>query len=416
MTRFVRLFLSFCLPTFGLVPPAAAQRHRPACDPTTETVEVPSRSRPAVCGDGRATGSVLCTRSCSYGCGRARRCGPLECVPTGNQEACDGRDLAGETCVSQGYGGGRLRCTSECTLDASECRLCVPSSGLRCATLPLDGGQEVLLFARDQHVAVVSRNARGDIVGGFLDAQLTFTPFEPLATETRAMVQWGDRIAFVSREGHLRTVDAFTRQLHTVAEGMPPGRLTLLPETGGPGIAVVQSVRLVHDGVLLLERDGTPMSADRIAHFSWRASRLLVVPVREPAQRADAPGEMLRPGDRILAFGAPNSSHFYVLRGDRMLPLQASHQNFESRYTWNGDTLSVRRSSPFVDTYRSGGRTVIERSAPPSLRPAARGLGERAVARGLTIEALGGVLVVHRTGDPPSPLGAALVLPSARAR
>lgn len=37
------------------------------------------------------------------------------------EEACDGEDLAGVSCVSLGYSGGGLQCTSSCALDESGC-------------------------------------------------------------------------------------------------------------------------------------------------------------------------------------------------------------------------------------------------------------------------------------------------------
>lgn len=36
-------------------------------------------------------------------------------------EVCDGKDLGPETCASQGFSGGTLRCTAECELDTSDC-------------------------------------------------------------------------------------------------------------------------------------------------------------------------------------------------------------------------------------------------------------------------------------------------------
>jgi hypothetical protein len=36
-------------------------------------------------------------------------------------EACDGTDLAGQTCVSQGFGGGVLSCNANCTFNTSAC-------------------------------------------------------------------------------------------------------------------------------------------------------------------------------------------------------------------------------------------------------------------------------------------------------
>ncbi|MCB9663592.1 MAG: hypothetical protein H6732_05750 [Alphaproteobacteria bacterium] len=39
-------------------------------------------------------------------------------------EACEGFELRGEDCVSQGFSGGRLACTDTCTLDTSGCGTC----------------------------------------------------------------------------------------------------------------------------------------------------------------------------------------------------------------------------------------------------------------------------------------------------
>jgi len=39
-------------------------------------------------------------------------------------EQCDGSDLGGESCVSQGFDGGALSCTNSCTFDTSACVTC----------------------------------------------------------------------------------------------------------------------------------------------------------------------------------------------------------------------------------------------------------------------------------------------------
>ena len=36
-------------------------------------------------------------------------------------EACDGGDLADQTCASQGQGSGSLACAANCTFDLSDC-------------------------------------------------------------------------------------------------------------------------------------------------------------------------------------------------------------------------------------------------------------------------------------------------------
>ncbi len=57
-------------------------------------------------------------------------------------EQCDGTDLDGQTCVTQGFGSGTLACTSSCTFDTSGCSLCgngVVDSGEDCDGTDLNG-------------------------------------------------------------------------------------------------------------------------------------------------------------------------------------------------------------------------------------------------------------------------------------
>jgi hypothetical protein len=49
-------------------------------------------------------------------------------------EDCDSGELGGETCMSQGFGGGGLTCSDDCTLDTSNCNAC--GNGM------LDDGEE----------------------------------------------------------------------------------------------------------------------------------------------------------------------------------------------------------------------------------------------------------------------------------
>lgn len=57
-------------------------------------------------------------------------------------EQCDGADLDGETCASQGLGTGTLACTGDCTFDTSGCAYCgngSVDSGEICDGADLDG-------------------------------------------------------------------------------------------------------------------------------------------------------------------------------------------------------------------------------------------------------------------------------------
>jgi hypothetical protein len=46
-----------------------------------------------------------------------------------DSEQCDGTDLGGATCVSQGFAGGTLNCSASCTFDTSACTLAPPPAG-----------------------------------------------------------------------------------------------------------------------------------------------------------------------------------------------------------------------------------------------------------------------------------------------
>lgn len=48
-------------------------------------------------------------------------------------EACDGNDLGGQTCQSQGFGGGTLACNGDCSLNTSGCFVCSPA-GASCTS------------------------------------------------------------------------------------------------------------------------------------------------------------------------------------------------------------------------------------------------------------------------------------------
>lgn len=67
-------------------------------------------------------GSLACRQDCTLDTNG--------CIPSQEEcgngvrdvgEHCDGADLGGETCVSQGYSGGALSCRPDCTFDTSQC-------------------------------------------------------------------------------------------------------------------------------------------------------------------------------------------------------------------------------------------------------------------------------------------------------
>jgi hypothetical protein len=73
-------------------------------------------------GLGFEGGPLGCTLACRFdtaGCQSTGVCGDDMANPPG--EACDGSDLAGQTCQSLGYDGGALVCNGACQLDVEGC-------------------------------------------------------------------------------------------------------------------------------------------------------------------------------------------------------------------------------------------------------------------------------------------------------
>jgi len=66
-------------------------------------------------------GALACTASCAFDTSACTECGD-GAVAAG--EACDGADLSGQTCASQGFDGGALACTPGCGFDTSGCFTC----------------------------------------------------------------------------------------------------------------------------------------------------------------------------------------------------------------------------------------------------------------------------------------------------
>jgi len=70
---------------------------------------------------GERPGTLVCDAACGFdlsGCGG--RCGDGQ-IQAGAGEQCEGTDLAGETCGSLGYYGGTLTCGADCRFDLLDC-------------------------------------------------------------------------------------------------------------------------------------------------------------------------------------------------------------------------------------------------------------------------------------------------------
>jgi hypothetical protein len=73
---------------------------------------------------GLGTGDLACTTECNFDvtdCAEQPVCGDDTAE---GLEQCDGADLRGEDCASQGLGTGALGCTPNCTYDTSGCAWC----------------------------------------------------------------------------------------------------------------------------------------------------------------------------------------------------------------------------------------------------------------------------------------------------
>jgi cysteine-rich repeat protein len=99
---------------------------------------------------GYGGGVLLCADDClSFDVSSCEQCGNGVLEPG---EQCEASDLNGETCVSQGFVGGTLGCTSSCTLDTSSCVACgngVADFGEDCDGADLDGETCATLLGAD---------------------------------------------------------------------------------------------------------------------------------------------------------------------------------------------------------------------------------------------------------------------------
>src|SRR5690606_37689899 len=86
------------------------------CNPSESSMTCPTDCG-STCGDTVCNGAETpanCPTDCGSDCGDSVANGP---------EVCDGADLLGETCNSQGYDYGTLACAADClSLDATNCR------------------------------------------------------------------------------------------------------------------------------------------------------------------------------------------------------------------------------------------------------------------------------------------------------
>lgn len=88
---------------------------------------------------GFESGQLACSASCAFDTSGCEGAGP-EC---GNgqveaDEACDGNNLAGQSCESLGFDSGTLACSADCTVDSSDCE----STMSECGNGMVEAGEE----------------------------------------------------------------------------------------------------------------------------------------------------------------------------------------------------------------------------------------------------------------------------------
>jgi hypothetical protein len=159
--RFTRAALLALL----LLAPARADAQ---CDPySSETpVAIPAALRlKKTCGNGRIDEyATSCTRVTSGGCGLTPK-STQSCLKT--REICDGKSLDGQTCKTNGYAAGTLRCTAGCDdFRYDACKICPP--GTTCSERLVRESQfeDLTLFAQGTDVRAYWTNGKALVTAG----------------------------------------------------------------------------------------------------------------------------------------------------------------------------------------------------------------------------------------------------------
>jgi hypothetical protein len=128
-------------------------------DATDTTVGIDATEPEPICVDNLMQ-SPICGRS---KCGNGVRdiCLVTSCrdgTVYSPKEPCDGTDVAGSTCVADGWGSGAVTCSSTCTLVKTACSVCTPLDATLVACnptpFPAQRADEVHLAATDTSVAL----------------------------------------------------------------------------------------------------------------------------------------------------------------------------------------------------------------------------------------------------------------------
>lgn len=357
-----------------------ADEPRP-CEPVSSQRQVAGPPHPAaVCGNG-VIDTIWgdCTETCAGGCGDPIQC-RVECASaTGT---CDGA-AAVDSCQSQGYAGGMMRCTADCELDPSGCLAAAPGAAVRQGVAAI-AGDHAFAISDGARAAVFTVDAASTgVTGVTVDPTLRAKALRRLPTRTMAVGAIGDRFGFVTDDRRFGTIDlAGAVTLHgDVGDAM--SRALILPEVGRSGSAAV----LLGDyqrRVLTVFDPARRTPAAPIRTFGLDNLRVVVVDGAHPL--AVAAGTR---GQRLVVLRW-NETWAFTDVGDHLEPLAAVPTGFS--FTDTPDAIED------VYAWPGGGRRVrYPRSWSLYAKPPG-GLSQAAVAGSSVVAAFGGTLVAHADG------------------
>ncbi len=363
---------------------APPEEPRHACDPMGSQREVAGPPHPpAVCGNGVIdTVWGACTEICTGGCDEPIRC-RTECASS--PENCDGAATT-FTCESQGYAGGTMACTADCSLDLADCRAVAVGAAVRQGSIAL-AGDTAFVISDGRRAAAFAVDAESTALSGAtLGASLRARRLRRLPSRTLAVGAIGDRLGFVTDDKRFGTIDlAGAVTLHGgIGDANSPA--LILPEVGRTGSAAV----LLGDYQrrVLTVFDPTPSSAPPLVRmFADDNLRVVVVDGGHPLAIAAGTG-----GKRLVILRW-NSTLAFTEAADHLEPLVAVPDGFafaetpatiDDAVTWPGGVQRFR--------YARRGSLYDQ---PPA------GLSQVAVAGAGVVAAFGGTLFAHADGDGP---------------
>jgi len=86
--------------------------------------------------EGFGGGNMICRSDCTLDTSGCYKCGDGS---VGGNEQCDGANLGGKTCQTEGFTSGTLACTAACQLDLSGCQIATCGNGKRDASEACEG-------------------------------------------------------------------------------------------------------------------------------------------------------------------------------------------------------------------------------------------------------------------------------------